>query len=400
MFTFKKSKITTSVCVALCLSALVSVQATDASESTETTVTTDVSETFETATVFPFTAWTGYGSLIEATYTAPAPAGCPIASGDHTKVLNVDGYVNLASSMTDQSNGGAVVDMMVKVAFPDEDLALPTDEIADGAAAIQIATGIEKDGTLKVYAGSTPSWIATNSKYNEGDWIRISFNFDYVKDFCQVLVNGEPVYAAAVNGVGGYAKAGDETATGGSWFKLASNSSLKKVASVKVIGTTSIDDMVVKAGVPEFDILAEAGDYENKLDNPVNVVSSGTEGETEIKVSKQWLTDMGIPWTSDALNAKLDGSGLTVAQKYAAGLNPVDGLTLKLNDMVVESGALKIQCPVLTPGYGFKNVVHVQTTTETKQLEIVDGKATVDLTHMGNGNVLKYKLVTVKNSAN
>lgn len=237
----RKKKILTA---ALCAGGVVLSAALTAAE-TETTI---VSQPFARVTGDltqlggdkPGT-WEGYGSVTNQTagYAKPAGVGSPINGSTDKLYLSVDGSVTCTAATTE--NKPATVDMMIQIAKPDEKLVLPTGEKADG---IQIAVGVDTDGSLKAYCTDKTTakvdWYSLGkATYAEGEWHRVSFTFDYGNGTCQIRLDGEPLMtehgALTSDGTGGIT---------GSWYKL--NATAKNLSSVKVVGSTAIDEVVIK----------------------------------------------------------------------------------------------------------------------------------------------------------
>ena len=189
----RKKKILTA---ALCAGGVVLSAALTAAE-TETTI---VSQQFARVTGDltqlggdkPGT-WEGYGSVTNQTagYAKPAGVGSPINAATDKLYLSVDGSV-ICTAATEE-NKPATVDMMIQISRPDEALALPTGEETTGG--IQIALGVETDGTLKAYCknrADVTGWYALGTtEYAEGEWHRVSFTFDYGNGTCQIRLDGE-----------------------------------------------------------------------------------------------------------------------------------------------------------------------------------------------------------------
>ncbi len=283
--------------------------------------------------------WTGYGSVTNqpnATgYSYAASVGRPINDATDKLYLSVDGYVACAAA-TEESKP-ATVDMMIQIARPENALAIPSNE---SATDIQIAVGVENDGTLKVYCknkSGTTGWYALGTTtYEEGSWHRVSFTFDYANGTCQVRLDGEPLMTE--NGYFTSAKVGDN----GSWYTL--NATGNKFSGMKVCGTTAIDEVVVKSNETVTEALPVLADAE----------------DTTSGVPNSWIEQQGITRTQATGNA-LDNSGMTVADKYKTGLAVADGKTYKITAMSMAGDANAVKAtltiPAMTPPSGRKNVI-------------------------------------------
>lgn len=338
-----------------------------------------VTETFESADVGTAVksvqttgaTWGGYGSVSNVASAIACSDAMP-TSGSHAKVLSVDGYVVCTNSVA--MGGSPVVDMLVQVARPEDALALPTSETGDP---IQIAVGVDADGALKVYSngkGGTAGWTELKSGLTEGSWVRVSFLFDYAAKRCQVRVDGQPVMTAA-----GYltATTADGTAAG-AWYALVDNAKTT-LGNVKVVGSTAIDEIV----------MSNESDYVYPL--------LSTLGTDEV-VPHEWFDKKGIAWNE---GAQYDNSGLTVKQKWAAGLDPFDNSKLALTSMSMktegDTDKVTLGLPKMTPPEGQKAVIDVSSdpsfsTKTTSDVSAEELSAQSKTLALPSGNVFYYRL--------
>lgn len=320
--------------------------------------------------------WEGYGSVTNQTagYAKPAGVGSPINAATDKLYLSVDGSVTCTAATTE--NKPATVDMMIQIAKPDEKLVLPTGEKADD---IQIAVGVETDGTLKAYCknrNDVTGWYALGTtQYAEGAWHRVSFTFDYTKQTCQIRLDGEPLMTAD-----GYLTSdpkGASTDTG-SWYKL-NTTTVQKLSSLKVVGSTAIDEVVVKYGEGLGDVQPPLAD-----------IGGSTGG-----VPNQWIAEQGITrkMVTNKDNAP-DGTDMTVVEKYQAGFDVADGKKLEIEKMTMTTGGAQLVVPVAQARDGFKNVIEVNkgATVEAERVDIPVGEGTVTVpVPAPNGNTaVKY----------
>lgn len=371
----RKKKILTA---ALCAGGVVLSAALTAAE-TETTI---VSQPFARVTGDltqlggdkPGT-WEGYGSVTNQTagYAKPAGVGSPINAATDKLYLSVDGSV-ICTAATEE-NKPATVDMMIQISRPDEALALPTGEETTGG--IQIALGVETDGTLKAYCKNRENvtgWYALGTtEYAEGEWHRVSFTFDYTKQTCQIRLDGEPLMTAD-----GYLTSDPEGASAaiGSWYKL--NTTTKNLSSVKVVGSTAIDEVVIKQ--------ADSGKVTDVLPALADA-GSETDG-----VPNQWIAEQGV--TRTVTEKAPDGSDMTVADKYKAGFNVADGKKLEITKMAVKTDGVELKVPVAQSPDGYKNVIEVkngETIVETKDIASGTDTVTAAVPKVGgDGKAVKY----------
>lgn len=363
----RKKKILTA---ALCAGGVVLSAALTAAE------TTIVSQKFAQSTgdVATFSdsdgsvTWAGYGSVTNQTvgYAKPAGVGSPINDSTDKLYLSVDGHVTCTAAT--EENKPATVDMMIQISRPDEALALPTGEETTGG--IQIALGVETDGTLKAYcknrAGVTGWYALGTTEYAEGEWHRVSFTFDYGNGTCQIRLDGEPLMTAD-----GYLTSDPEGASAaiGSWYKL-NTATVQKLSSLKVVGSTAIDEVVVKYGEGLGDVqppLADIG------------------GSTASGVPYQWIAEQGITRAQAEAAMLPDNSGMSALQKYQTGLPVGDGKTYVITAMSMadENGEVwvTLTVPKMTPSEGRRNVVVWGTSPDEMNGKIVlEAKASaVDL---------------------
>lgn len=367
----RKKKILTA---ALCAGGVVLSAALTAAE------TTIVSQKFAQSTgdVATFSdsdgsvTWAGYGSVTNQTvgYAKPAGVGSPINGSTDKLYLSVDGSVTCTAAT--EENKPATVDMMIQISRPDEALALPSGETTDG---IQIALGVDTDGTLKAYCKNRENvtgWYALGTtEYAEGEWHRVSFTFDYTKQTCQIRLDGEPLMTTD-----GYLTSDPEGASAatGSWYKL--NTATVKLSSLKVVGSTAIDEVVVKYGEGLGDVLPSLADI----------------GDSTGGVPNQWIAEQGV--TRTVTEKAPDGSDMTVADKYKAGFNVADGKKLEITKMAVKTGGVELKVPVAQSPDGYKNVIEVkngETIVETKDIASGTDTVTAVVPKVGeDGKAVKY----------
>ena len=368
----RKKKILTA---ALCAGGVVLSAALTAAE-TETTI---VSQQFARVTGDltqlggdkPGT-WEGYGSVTNQTvgYAKPTGVGSPINGSTDKLYLSVDGHVICTAATTESKP--ATVDMMIQISRPDEALALPTGEKADD---IQIALGVDTDGTLKAYCKNRENvtgWYALGTtEYAEGAWHRVSFTFDYTKQTCQIRLDGEPLMTTD-----GYLTSDPKGASAaiGSWYKL-NTATVQKLSSLKVVGSTAIDEVVVKYGEGLGDVQPPLADGEDK-----------TGG-----VPNQWIAEQGITREMATGDAP-DGTGMKVVEKYQAGFDVADGQKLEIKKMTMTADGAQLVVPVAKAREGFKNVIEVNkgATNERVDIPVGEGTVTVPVPAPNGNTAVKY----------
>ena len=319
--------------------------------------------------------WDGYGSVTNqiAGYAKPTGVGSPINAATDKLYLSVDGQVTCTAATAETKP--ATVDMMFQISRPDEELTLPKGETTDG---IQIALGVETNGTLKAYCknrdGVTAWYALGTTEYAEGAWHRVSFTFDYGHKTCQIRLDGEPLMTK----YGSLTSDGTGAANGnGSWYKLNTPQTVKNLSSLKVVGSTAIDEVVIKQ--------AESGKVTDVL--PVLADAKSETGG----VPNAWIAEQGITRAMATGNAP-DETGMTVVKKYQAGFDVADGQKLEIKKMTMTAEAAQLVVPVAKAREGFKNVIEVNKGTATEWVDISVGEGTVtDPVPAPNGNTaVKY----------
>ena len=298
-----------------------------------------VRESFNKENFASLEKWSGDGSLIEE---SPAPgetvlaAGVPIGTADNEtpKVLALEGQ-DLCSDVT-----GKQTDFLLNVSSPSDELPANLDEVQ-----IAVAAGTELDEgqntvPLMLYCKygkddgeETLGWVRISS-VKVGTWIRVTLDFDYVAGRCKVSVDGVPVVSEK-----GSLKA-DGSGGNGAWYKLAKPS--QNIASLTFVGSAKIDDVVVNDNIVTEKLFAESAKAK------ISIVA-GVEEEVSLNDLNKW----GI--TPDmAATAKVDDSGLTVAEKLECGLRPDDGKKFQLTDMemskITVGGVEKTLAKIKFPG--------------------------------------------------
>ncbi len=343
-----------------------------------TNVMADYAQNFESVSVpgdLSLEGWGGYGSYSN-TVGQSLSAGVPIA-GDHTKHLAVDGWV---TNTLDNTAGDAQLDMLVKVAKPDEELS----GMSDGEA--KFAMAIDLDGKLKYYTGST--WAALgNTVYTDDQWIRVAVVYDDAGQKCKVSVDGNACVTE-----GGYRTASTNVATGGAWYPLLTSAT--KISSLKVVGTTALDDIKVTHVANNA--------YEPTYNDPTTGAPITTDmaaaSGSDVAIPLAWLDKNNIDVNvADAP----DGSGMKVADKYQTGMDPNGGETFAMKNMSMEvvSSTVKatVTVPACTPPSG--SVVKIQTSANksswTDGATLAPGATSAQLT-LQDGNVTYFRMVLDK----
>lgn len=322
---------------------------------------------FESDTVGATPAsWTDGAVTNNGSY-ASGIAGFPLPNAVHTKVLLVEGD----STYTVSEESGALVDMMVQAALPDDGLETPEGEA-------HIAVAVDTNGIFNVYCknkSGTAAWYPLSSKvYADGAWARVSLLFYYNESLCQIRIDGEPMMTE-----NGYLKT-NKTGNG-AWYTLASTGS--SVSNLKVVGCTAIDDVVISANAESYAMTA-------------NLATNG--------VSCAWLDQNGLGWDTTASydsSKKADGTtAMTVADKYKYCFGPFDDqgeadFAVKSISTTAEKVTLALPTTVANGGrevvvdYGTDKNFGAGTYSTTDE---VTGQTTVQINVPAPGSVTYYRL--------
>ncbi len=328
------------------------------------------SETFDSAN-----SW----STVEPTtsnYTFNANAGLPISGSalpSGNKVLVVEGSASYTHGSTLPST--PMVDMMVQTARPDDELGFPSSE---NTGDIQIAVAVDSNGCFNAYcqnkSGTTGWYKLSNTQYDATGWARVSFLFDYTvtPKRCQIRIDGQPVMSA--NGYLTADAATDDTAAG-AWYTLANTGT--GVRSMKVIGCTAIDEVVMDSVSTSYPLVA---------------------GATFDGVPCAWYDQYGIAWGA---SGEYDGSGVSALNKYLSCLSPLDGTTFEIKSVDVKevSGVKKVtvELPATTDRTDRKVVLDYSENKnfpagdETTTMD-VNGATSVEIAAPAAGKTVFYRL--------
>ena len=327
-----------------------------------------VSETFESTLPSDWSA----GTLTESNFTYSATAAAfPISASLSTPnhVLVIEGSTTYSGSTP---QGDALVDMMVQTARPDDELGFPSSE---NTTDIQIAVAVDSNGCFNAYcknkSGVVGWYQLSTDVYPATAWARVSFLFNYAANRCQIRIDGQPISSA--NGYVQATSADGDTASG-AWYTLAKNTSSTSVGSMKVIGCTAIDEVLMDDSTATYPI-ADVSD------------ASG--------VPYAWYDSYGLSWTPAATAP--DVSGMTLAEKYKACLSPFDDQVFEIKSVGVKdvNGTKKVTVAVPVPETRADRQVVVDYSADktfaTKESVPVGNTRTVEITAPASGAVF-YRL--------
>lgn len=307
-----------------------------------------VSDSFESQSAgdsaTSITGWSGYGTVTATTYSGAGDStvGRPIvqSSSSPANVLAIEGSATRTATTT--ANNAATVDMMVQIALPDDGLAFPSGTTTDN---IQIAVGVDTNATantgdLKVYCknrSDVVGWYSLGQTLAKDSWHRVSFTFDYANQLCQIRVDGDPAITA--NGI---LKAGSNQ--DGGWYKLATSTAKTGLAEVQIIGSTSIDDLLVSDAATVNDVLPAMAD----ASTPISV--------NGVDVNKRWIEEQGITRAAVEDDAVAPDGTMKLSEKYAAGFDVADGKTFGVKTMTLSNSVATVTFDAanVKSGYTYK----------------------------------------------
>ncbi len=317
------------------------------------------SQTFDGSTDLP-SGWVG-GTVTGSNVTYSSTAGLPISStlaSDANNVLVIEGNTTYSREKLG-ANGTPLVDMMVQTARPDDELGFPSSETTSD---IHIAVAVDSNGCFNAYCKNKSDALGwyklSDTQYPATGWARVSFLFDYPHARCQVRIDGQPIMSA--NGyITADAAASDTRA--GAWYNLA-NDNANGVASMKVIGCTAIDEVLINVDSATYKL---------------------TDGAAVGGIPCAWYDQYGISWNA---SGTYDDTEMTVAEKFNACLAPYDGQTFAIKSVtpIKEGGVNKtvIGIPATVATAGRKVVLDYGTDSgfaagETTTVDVAAGATSV-----------------------
>lgn len=324
------------------------------------------------------TTWTGSASVQEKAYDFAGAAGL-VLPGEHTKILSIDDAVKYKPANATENGKPVLVDMMVQAMVPEEELAVPEE---DAENPVQIAVGVDKasdgKGMLKVFCmpkgAGEAAWCALK-EVDASSWHRVTFVFDYAAGFAQVRIDGEPVMTA-----NGYLTAQTTQTNTGAWYKLANAKT--QLASVEVVGTTGLDDLLITAGD----------------DAQADAQVAGSQTVDGVTIPNAWFDKYGLAWNT---SVSYDASGLTIVQKYEAGLSPLDNAKFEITDMAMAGSKATLTIPVVNPPTGYTVVLETCSKPDFKEgvtsVQVTaDSAGKVEVDVPADADVVYYRLNSKK----
>ena len=256
---------------------------------------------------------TGNGALKTASYSYAAKTSYPLPAEEHASVLEIAGtvaYTNV-TAFDNSANKASQVDFMFKVEPTDETLEAPGGGDIQVALAVGVTNANGTTAPIQLYCKTTssgdPGWTTIAANATVGSWMRATLVMDYSDSTCKVSLDSDPV-------------------NGGAKYYFAGTKAQDYVKSVTMVGSTQIDDLVVKN-----ESIATYDPYKDSSGHDLTV----TAGSTPVTV--KYLNDYGVTQAQATSNVPLDASGMTVEQKYVAGLDPKSGTKFELKTMTPTS---------------------------------------------------------------
>ena len=252
---------------------------------------------------------TGNGSVVAASYSIASKTSQPLPAAAHANVLEIAGtvaYTNV-TAFDNSANKASQVDFMFKVEPTDEALEAPGGVDIQVALAVGVTNANGTTAPIQLYcktaSNADAGWTTIAESAATGSWMRATLVMDYSDSTCKVSLDSDPV-------------------NGGAKYYFAGTKAQDYVKSITMVGSTQIDDLVVKN-----ESIASYDPYKDSSGQDLTV----TAGSTPVTV--KYLHDYGVTQAQATSNEPLDASGMTVEQKYVAGLDPKSGTKFELQTM-------------------------------------------------------------------
>ena len=283
---------------------------------------------FETGTFAEQAGLAGNGTIVDGAPAAPR-VGYPITEGTHAKVLEIAGTVTYTNSAVagEVTSGSSQVDFMFKVE-PTDELENPEGNDVQIALAVGETNAAPNDTTApiklwcKTVSGSASADWVTLKDVTTGAWVRATLVLDYNASpkRCKISLDGDPV-------LNPQATASDPDSE---WFYFAGDAAQQFVKSISMVGSTRVDDLKVS-----YDALAS---YAIPVAN--TTIADGNA------ITYEYINKYGVTvaeaQSATPLNA---ASGMSVADKFAAGLDPKSATKFELQTMTTTKDSATVTFP-------------------------------------------------------
>lgn len=271
-------------------------------------------ETSGTLGADPYQALAGNGTVGDGSYTYTARAGKPVSSAASAKVLTIAGTVTYTNSASTVESESSQVDFMFKVE-PTDELENPDGSDIQVALAVGVTNATGTTAPLKLWCRTSPSaeagWATIKNPVDVSSWVRATLVLDYstTPKRCKISLDGDPV------------KNDDD---GSEWFYFAGTAAQQFVKSISMVGSTQIDELKVSYALPEAYVIPTQGG---------SATIASDSAITYDYINKYGVT-VAEAQSSTPLNAE---SGMTVADKFAAGLDPKSATKFEMQTMTSTS---------------------------------------------------------------
>ncbi len=276
----------------------------------------------------PYAALAGNGTVVADSYTAPR-VGAPL-TGDHTKVLEIAGTVTYTNPGDSSANTSSQVDFMFKVE-PTDELENPEGSDIQVALAVGVTNATGTTAPLKLWCKTSTSaetgWATIKDSVDTGRWVRATLVLDYSETAkkCKISLDGDPV------------KNGDSE-----WFYFAGAAAQQFVKSISMVGSTHVDDLKVS-----YDA---AGSYALPGGDTTIAPSGQGSNVTYGYINKYGVT---VAQATDSSYTCAE-SGMTVAQKFEAGLDPTTDTKFEMQTMATTKTTATVTFPGANPVGSYK----------------------------------------------
>lgn len=317
-------------------------------------------------------------------YGGSDSVGYPI-SGDHTKILNVEGEVSCTNS-PEGTPTSSISDFLIFIPEPSDEL--DDEGLTDAKIAIAAGTNWVDETTVKLClyckagTAATADWLEI-ANVKTSTWVRVTLVFE--NNRCRVSLDGEPVHNGS-----GYKTSAADAGSNGAWYNLANvpEGTDRSIASLSFIGCAKLDDVVIKDSFAEDAFTTDATLLAGEKASYNNL---NKWGMTVFDVTNKWNT---------VLNKT---SGMKVGEKIACGYDPnSDTKFVPVSITKTEAGQAKIKFPIESTSESelarYSVTVEGGSATTIGDAEPVDGEpgfATIELTgikYSENSNVIKFIL--------
>ncbi len=290
-------------------------------------------ETDGTLGTSPYQALNGNGTVVADNYDYTAVAGRPL-TGDHANVLEIAGTVTYTNAGDSAANTSSQVDFMFKVE-PTDELENPDGADIQVALAVGETNAVGTTAPIKLWCKTAASaanaeWVTLMESATVSNWVRATLVLDYstTPGRCKVSLDGDPVLNPQMTA----------SAQGSEWFYFAGTAAQSFVKSISMVGSTRVDDLKVS-----YDALAS---YTVPVPAGATVAASGQGSNVTYEYINKYGVTVAEATSSTPLNAE---SGMSVADKFEAGLDPKSATKFELQTMTTTKSTATVTFPGTKP---------------------------------------------------